>query len=441
MAKSCNVTLETLTTLSCGRVYQWIDQPNHRGTIDIIWTSVITIFISTYTILCLNVGSPKDTTWSLLRRKLKWMLLGIAGPEIVLTYAAGQWSRARHSVEAFHRDGHWQWTIRQAFFADMGGFVLQARDSKPFPVNAKQLHWLVANKHLDYPKVTVEEIWDKSKQDTLAKVITAVQVGYLVVQVIGRAAQHLAITTLELNALAIVICSLMTSYAWLHKPLDISRPIEIHSEASIDEICQGQPWNNTPLDFVDENGPGWSINLMPFMKMPTIPPKRPIQRIPNDRFPMNPYGSQEYFLCFATLLFTAVHVAGWNYSFPTNVEKILWRVCSLLLFSVTAVFWIFETMASWVRLGRWKKIYYWVSGLNDRFDESKEIEATRSQEEPEAFVPTIMPLPWEFWTITPLALMFAFARGFLLIEGALELRAAPASAFKCVDWSSYLPHL
>lgn len=29
------------------------------------------------------------------------MILGIMGPEFPLTYAAGQWSRAKHSVKAF----------------------------------------------------------------------------------------------------------------------------------------------------------------------------------------------------------------------------------------------------------------------------------------------------------------------------------------------------
>jgi hypothetical protein len=49
---------------------------------------------------------------------------------------------------------------------------------------------------------------------------------------------------------------------------------------------------------------------------------------------MNPYGIQEYFLCFATLLFTAIHVAGWNSDFPTPLERLLWRSSSLMLFGI-----------------------------------------------------------------------------------------------------------
>lgn len=56
-------------------------------------------------------------------------------------------------------------------------------------------------------------------------------------------------------------------------------------------------------------------NVQPFMDMPGIKEKRPIQRIPNDRFPMNPYGIQDFCVRFTTLLFTGVHVAR-SGSFP-----------------------------------------------------------------------------------------------------------------------------
>ena len=422
-----------------GRVRGWVDQPSLRGTWDIIWTCIVTTFICTYTLLCLNVPSPSDTSFHLVRRRFFWMVFAVFAPEIVLTYAAGQWSRAKHSVKAFHSYGHDKWTLRLAFFADMGGFFLQCPGSDCFPLNAKQLHWLVINDFVPYPETTVAEIWDKSKQDRLAKFIMTFQIGYLVIQCIGRLAQGLAITTLELNTLAIVVCSLMTAFTWLHKPSDVATPIYLHTSIPIESITDGAPYENTPLDFVDQNGPGWSMNLQPFIGMPTIPAKRPLQRIPNDRFPMDPYGAQEYFLCFATLVFTGLHVAGWNLSFPSEAEKILWRVASLILFGVTAAFWILETMASWTRLGRWEWLYLrifdrkslprWREATNEKLDREK----PRQMSE--------LPLAWEFWTIMPIALLYGLARIYQLVEGFMELREIDASAFVHVDWSQYFPHV
>ena len=388
--------------------------------------------------LCLNVPAPRDKFAKLFGRRLLWMCLGILGPEFPLTYAAGQWSRAKHSVEAFHASGFDDWDLRKAFFADMGGFFFHARDGSPFPLNAAQLHWLVINKFVDYPTISRTEVGDKSKRDTLTKFITSFQVGYLIVQCIARAIQDLAITTLELNALAIIVCSLMTSYIWLHRPADVQTPVHIYSAYSLDEITLNQPWRLTPLDFVDDNGPGYSVNVQPFMKMPVIPLERPIQRIPNDRFPISPYGIQEYFLCLATLIFTAIHVAGWNFDFPTSTERLLWRISSLVLFGITVAFWVLETMASWTRLGRWKAIYLYIfkrKTLEAHQQRIAEKNMTMKRESVE------LPLPWEFATITPLAIIYGVARFYLIGEAFAELRDMNGTAYINVSWTDFIPHI
>ncbi|KAF3011023.1 hypothetical protein E8E13_010914 [Curvularia kusanoi] len=436
---ACSFQSNESANASSARVTAWVEQSNFRGTFDILWTSLVTVGISTYTMLCLNLPAPKDTYMQLIGRRMLWMVLGIMGPEFVLTYAAGQWSRAKWSVKAFKELGYSDWHMRQAFFADMGGFVLHTKDAKPFPLNATQLHWLIRHKYIEYPGITKREVWDKSKQDTFTKVITAFQVSYLIIQCAARAAQRLTITTLELNALAIVVCSLMTSYAWLHKPADVHSPVHIYTSVRLEDIIGNREWDLTPLDHVDENGPAYSVNVQPFMGMPVIPPERPIQRIPNDRFPTNPYGVQEYLLCFATLLFTAIHVAGWNFDFPTTLERTLWRVASLLLFGITVAFWVFETIASWTRLGRWQTIWLYLFNRaalerhRNRMQRKVTLTVKRKNTE--------LPLPWEFATITPLAILYGIARVYLIGEAFAELRNINATAYVNVEWTNFIPHV
>ncbi|KAH3919595.1 hypothetical protein HBH56_016380 [Parastagonospora nodorum] len=426
------------STASKLRAKGWVEQPNYRGTFDILWVSLVTIGISTYTMLCLNLPAPKDTYVQLVYRRILWMLLGIIGPEFVLTYAAGQWSRAKWSVIAF-RDEHPEWHMRHAFFADMGGFVLHTHDGTVFPVNALQLHWLVRHNYIEFPNITRREVWDKSKQDTFTKVITAFQVGYLVIQCSARAAQRLTITTLELNALAIVVCSLMTSFAWLHKPADVSTPVHIYTTKTVADMIGNLEWDLTPLDHVDPNGPAYSVNVQPFMGMPVLPEERPIQRIPNDRFPTNPYGAQEYLLCFATLLFTAIHVAGWHFDFPTNTERLLWRISSLLLFGITVAFWFFETIASWTRLGRWKTVYLYM--FNRQGLQRHRRDMTRKQTLQPQRKMSELPVLWEFITITPMAIIYGIARLYLIGEAFAELRDVNASAYVNVEWTNFVPHI
>ncbi|KAJ4374814.1 hypothetical protein N0V83_001891 [Neocucurbitaria cava] len=388
--------------------------------------------------LCLNVPAPSDTYLRLVGRRVLWMLLGIIGPEFVLIYAAGQWSRAKWSVKEF-KDEHPDWHMRHAFFADMGGFMLHTQEGQSWPVNATQLRWLVRHEYVEYPKISKREVWDRSKQDTFTKVITAFQVGYLIIQCAARAAQKLTITTLELNALAIVVCSLMTSFVWLHKPADVNSPVHINTTKTVEEMIGNLDWELTPLDHVDLNGPGFSVNVPPFMGMPVIPATRPIQRIPNDRFPMDPYGVQEYLLCFATLLFTAIHIAGWNFDFPTATERLLWRISSLLLFGITVAFWVFETMASWTRLGRWKTIYLYLTN-KEKVEMHKRKITHRQTLQPKRRM-TELPLPWEFAMITPLAIIYGVARLYLIGEAFAELRNVSGTAYVNVEWTDFLPHV
>jgi hypothetical protein len=71
--------------------------------------------------------------------------------------------------QEFHASGYSSWTITHAFFADMGGFILQTPGWKPFPLDAKQLHYMVSKGYLKYPQIDKEAIDDKDKADGVAR--------------------------------------------------------------------------------------------------------------------------------------------------------------------------------------------------------------------------------------------------------------------------------
>ena len=78
-----------------GRVYRWIAQPNSRSTAAILENCLFTIFICTYSVICLNFPSKDESIIRIVRLELFWTILAIAIPEFVLTYATGQWETAR----------------------------------------------------------------------------------------------------------------------------------------------------------------------------------------------------------------------------------------------------------------------------------------------------------------------------------------------------------
>ena len=84
----------------------WTPQPDGRGTLDILWSCCITMFLCSWSILCVNIPSPHETKITILWRKIAKTVLGILCPELVFGMAFGQWLSTRHSVKDFNEAGY-----------------------------------------------------------------------------------------------------------------------------------------------------------------------------------------------------------------------------------------------------------------------------------------------------------------------------------------------
>lgn len=116
-----------------------------------------------------NIPAAGDGHWERFRDKFELAAVGMLGPEFLFALALGQWQSARRSVQRFKFAGYGGWTIRHAFFADMGGFVLKSPDFPTFPLDAEQLYYLVLKGHLQYPHVEKAEIDEKNKSNGLSR--------------------------------------------------------------------------------------------------------------------------------------------------------------------------------------------------------------------------------------------------------------------------------
>ena len=181
-----------LTNHSHNTTHGWVPQTNGRGTLDILWSCIITIFLCCWTSVFANIPAMMDTPLERLRDKFNVACLGILGPEFLFTLALGQWISARRSVQVsdryfsktarvrtdvflyqlFRGGGYPDWTMKHAFFADMGGFVLQSPGWKAFPLESKQLYYMVSQGYLAYPNIAQGTIDDKNKADGVARYAT-----------------------------------------------------------------------------------------------------------------------------------------------------------------------------------------------------------------------------------------------------------------------------
>ncbi|KAJ8064292.1 hypothetical protein OCU04_006638 [Sclerotinia nivalis] len=88
--------------LLCG----WVSSPNIRGTMSIIWSSTSTIWLCTWTTLCLNIPDQHTRGWRMMFYKFRWQMFAILFPEVLVALAAEQWISARQSVLVFQSLGH-----------------------------------------------------------------------------------------------------------------------------------------------------------------------------------------------------------------------------------------------------------------------------------------------------------------------------------------------
>ena len=438
----------------------WTSQPNSRGTLDIIWACVVTIFLCSWSVLCLNLPALKDTPWRRLRRKFYLATLGILGPEFILQLALGQWSSVCRSVEKFRLAGYMEWSMKHAFFADMGGFILQTPNWKPFPLNAKQIHYVVIKGYIQYRQVAISDqiMAEKSKTEAFGRFITVVQILWFVLNCIGRAAQHLALTTLELTTLGFIVCTIGTFFFWAHKPSDVDLPIVLETESTIAEILiaagnsASEPYRNTPLDFVSRKEWSWSLywsHWINILRRPHIVfalKNRPVNRISNDNFPeLSSWKLFVLFLFHAS--YASLNLCGWNFDFPSPVELLLWRVSTCATIGAVGLTWIVDRYAfvvhpilklHLIRLRRRNKLPLWIIDIPlwkavERV--GNKLRNNSTDHDPLLSVPLKALLP-----VTCFAVVYCFACAYVLLEDFVNLRSLPPSAFQTVQWSAIIPH-
>ena len=443
----------------------WTPQPDGRGTMDIIWSCAFTMFLCSWAILCLNVPAPDDTRMEIFHRRLWLTALAFLGPEYILQIALGQWMSARRSVRDFRALGYPQWTMSHAFFADMGGFILHTRDWVPFPIDAKQLHYLIMKGHVRFPTLNERKIKDRNKVDRILRLLTLIQILWFVLNILDRAVQRLAITCLELTTAAFIVCSVGISLCWFHKPADIMTAETIESNSCIADILlevggrAHRPYNHTPLDFISRKESAsslcWSnwVNILRNMHIVFVPTMRPVNRFENTIF-LELSRTVNVAWLGLTAIYSSIFIAAWNNNFPSPCERLLWRVASITVMGTLLSCWvIMEFGLSWYpalrqRLAhnlpqrhdlehgpRTQRLTRW-SCLRKAESVAACIRNNSVSQDPGLTLPLKAILP-----IYVVVFFYTVARTYIFVEDIIELRSLPPSAYTNARWSALFPHI
>ncbi|KAK3370969.1 hypothetical protein B0T24DRAFT_680108 [Lasiosphaeria ovina] len=400
-------------------------------------------------------GSRLFDKW---RRRLVWMLIISIAPEVGVALAVKQWRNARRTLkETTGRDKDSRLTMAHAFLTNMGGVVMRyiiiPHPHKTQSEKAEQpdvtkgrpeadltvepsitafksatgsqhdpeattdegdllsqpidfvwhlkgdgdstspttdqdgsdiIGWRITN------ELTEEDIKGQSRSDAFTKLFAVVQSTWLVVQSIARAYRGLAITQLELATIAFIFCAILMYGFWWHQPFGIEQRhtvVRVHQVPPVVRYYDADCHLDERVPDIDE-----FFDLV-FFNVLLID----AEDIHKDMVPT-------VALSLSGTAFAAIHLAAWNWEFPSPLIQSLWRsfavtalVTSFLPFVQHVLFSAVDSLSDGVAL-----LLFWIP----------------------AFI---------------MSLSYIVARLGILVLTFYSFTSMPASAYKKVEWTGATP--
>ncbi|PTB64813.1 hypothetical protein BBK36DRAFT_141418 [Trichoderma citrinoviride] len=491
----------------------YVPDPDGRGTLSLLFSCLVTLSLCVWSAIHLDLPPYGESDIEYAYRYLKWSVLGVFGPELVIWAAWRQFISARtltKYVKERSNNGQrnvnkrQQWTMVHGFYAGMGGFVFDTATTEmlqgpPF-VPQRRLHLtprgvqLLARCGL-LPDISVEEIKDKSKTDGSGKLICYVQVGWMVVQAAVRVAVGLPITPLETNTIGHVVCALINYALWWYKPKWIKEPTILRGDWTR-EMCAFMYMSSqvsqenkvsrdvlrdfgvktemsgvlyTPSDYSSENArsheesnediqltrPNGAFATKGHMAFnDECEPSAQALHIENavtktTTSAMRDTGSNRSWWCASeelvverprnwpgddllrhmqghlmgiilwssSTVYGAVHIAGWNEIFPTDIESWFWRASgAYIVFS--GLLWSLLNLMGHLSGSVW---WFWYGILEGA-------ERKRSH----VLIYVLCCIGGTFYVV---------ARVYLVLEAFISLRSLPASAYDSPSCILTVPHI
>lgn len=304
-------------------------------------------------------------------------------------------------------------TMTHGFFVSMGGFtVAQGPYSRPI-----MSHMIGPRKPVEASLIlTIRDyqILDRSKGDEITKGLALLQTSWFMAQCIARRIQGLPLTELELITIAFSSLNFVIYAVWWHKPIDVRYPVRL-----------GPPPATDPLEgkIREPFAPSWGLAVVyGFNYAVNVVLEMFIgesddddiaddaSRVPTmwaGRLDKTQRGWAASIGIFLAMGFGAIHCVAWNYNFPSETERLLWRTSSVIV--VALPFFLFIPAVDVMR--RSTNVVRWYHD----------------------FV---------FHIMVPLgAVVYLIARMILIVLPFTSLRSLPSAAYKDIDWTHFVPHI
>ncbi|KAJ5930340.1 hypothetical protein N7466_005833 [Penicillium verhagenii] len=376
-----------------GSLVGWVWDSPGRSTISLITTCLATILLCTWVVIHPRVY--KRQSYATLH-KLALFFKALLAPEFIAVEGLQEWSQCRRMERECAISTGGELKFIHAFYISM--LALRYRTPQGDRVIwPNQYTWLLNEGLIRWDDhsswgLSLEDICDKSKSDSAAKLLAVIQVTWFSVQCILRVSYSLPLSQLESMTLGYIPLFIVTYFFWWNKPKDIRSPSFVElpgmsqeqfevfesmavsdkfdNEGSKDQISYWNVCYLTPRVFEKEEEERVrrlaESNVVkkfarsraqncPTAEQPytTIIDERELHEvesqvtIPKDaviaHWDPDLYRSKIWPLaCLFGISFGALHLACWNTVFPTTVELWLWRTSAFLSIVSMLIFMHFK---------------------------------------------------------------------------------------------------
>lgn len=307
----------------------------------------------------------------------------------------------RHEVHPHHHTA----TVAQGTVT----LIPHERWKATWALSSMQMHYAYQEGLIPLPDVSEEELNDKSKGDALVKGAAVLQITWLVVQIIARTFQSLAISQLEITVVAFAACAIVTYFLLWHKPQDVKMPmyidiphtltreqiIQLAARSAVSTLMVHQFWlHGVAIRTMADSVFPWT----PGIKVQFLGMKKPV------------YLNQFFVgIGLGGVIFGGIHFAAWNFHFPSKIEAILWRCSCTWLVAFPPIGITIYCVAQHI-------------AKKSRFSDDELSRWLR---------------PMGHVTLP----IYLLARLYLLVEVFRCLAYPPPTLFEAVSWPSAIPHV
>jgi hypothetical protein len=323
-----------------------------------------------------------------------------------------------------------------AFYATMGGFVfdtteppIDACNTYDVPSFASFVYIMKYFPHI-IPDISETYITDRAESSSLSKALLIVQVAWFCTNCASRSIQQLPLSLVEVSTSAHAFCTLATYFVWWSKPLNIAEGTPMRGEDAREVYallkCTSREYSEALRMAREIAARGAAANsnakkrvalaanaLLHLLPDEEEPPSSRFRdphwaSVPGSLSSKSSHWTELLPTVIPPMLYGFVHILAWNGRFPTPLERLLWRVSSVV---VTCSGFTLASTATVANLGGLIG-GFWKALLDTTFMIFV------------AFVP----------------LVHTLASGFLLVESFRQLLFLDTAVYQLTSWSNYWPH-